>query len=416
MKHINSFVVAGMVLVVSANSSFALDCNALLEHGLRNISRSYSSEAALTTKYYNHCFKDFKSMSDSQFASVEVEVFGYGGGSGSYSRAQREERLTQWCKQSQETAKLNRKSYDETQYIYSDAVSAWQNCNTLSSSAVQIEPNISSDNKTVDISLHYTGGGEKGVQFMGVDTEGYQCKVKIPSPEGLKDFDPAKTTYVERQRIKIRCLREKSAKEVIDGTTYQVVERGTIAVKTADTDLNLFFTREMNPPLPAQEAARIKAKIEDLGKRVLPLGTIVASVLDWGQFQSSVEDATHWIPADGRDVPSDSKYGKAFPGQNAPDLRGMFIRGLNAFESGKDRKDGKQDPDSRVVGNYQEDRFEEHAHTWLANPAAPFGGPSDRAVNGGSGAADFRYDTSVAGKGKETRPKNVAVFYYMRVN
>ena len=46
-----------------------------------------------------------------------------------------------------------------------------------------------------------------------------------------------------------------------------------------------------------------------------------------------------------------------------PDLRGMFLRGLNNFGTGP-RSDGKEDPDgaSRVLGEYQDDQMQSHTH------------------------------------------------------
>ena len=78
----------------------------------------------------------------------------------------------------------------------------------------------------------------------------------------------------------------------------------------------------------------------------VPLGTIVPSMLDFDDFQHSLElkygttidpqfnaRVNEWAPCDGRDISSSDLAGyiaaKGFEQQKAPDLRGKFLRGLN---------------------------------------------------------------------------------------
>lgn len=72
----------------------------------------------------------------------------------------------------------------------------------------------------------------------------------------------------------------------------------------------------------------------------LPIGTILPSMLHPGQFADKVGDPSpslfdpntnKWAPVDGREV-FGSKYSKELT-LTLPDLRGMFIRGLNYFEN-----------------------------------------------------------------------------------
>ncbi|UCF84712.1 MAG: hypothetical protein JSV50_03520, partial [Desulfobacteraceae bacterium] len=91
-----------------------------------------------------------------------------------------------------------------------------------------------------------------------------------------------------------------------------------------------------------------------------------------------------------------------------PDLRGLFLRGIN-----KDRTDGREDPEGeREAGSYQEDELQTHNHrignTWADTDTKGY------RYYMGHGAFDNFLTHSTGGK--KTRPKNAAVFWYIKVN
>ncbi len=253
--------ILSIILSVPVN---ALDCDGILRHGLRNIQVSKSTEASVATKYFNHCNKDFSSMSDEQMGSVEVEVFGYGGGGGSISRKQREERLGEWCKTNSSTAKSHKSAYEESQLIYGDAVAAWNNCNELSSQDVIITPFISPDALDVDFSLQYRGPTKSGVKFYGVKPKGFSCDVIVPGGDGTVDFDPKSPPEIGPEAISISCERDDPVTEKIGDQEYTVVPRGLITVKTASYPLQVFFPKEYIPSLPDQRADLLEKEVESL--------------------------------------------------------------------------------------------------------------------------------------------------------
>src|SRR5690606_30171510 len=115
---------------------------------------------------------------------------------------------------------------------------------------------------------------------------------------------------------------------------------------------------------------------------------------------SQVFDPTvsRWVLADGTTQISLSALGKLQPLSVPPDLRGVFLRGVNF-----DRSAETGDPDStRTVGSYQEDALLKHGH--------PIYGTNESGVGIGTNG---RYVTDVAKSamsnevgGPETRPKN----------
>lgn len=171
------------------------------------------------------------------------------------------------------------------------------------------------------------------------------------------------------------------------------------------------------------------------------VGSIVASVLDYSTFskvnkQPIIFDITKskWAPADGRKV-NGSKYG-AYAG-TVPDLRGVFLRGLNKFYVGMPDNTLQADPDIRTAGSFQADSIKRHKHVLndpghthpVASGYSTAGGsngkPGGELTNGGNGNGDKNVHPALQNTtgitlneygGAETRPKNIAVYYYIRIN
>lgn len=154
----------------------------------------------------------------------------------------------------------------------------------------------------------------------------------------------------------------------------------------------------------------------DLTQEILriPIATVLSSAIAPKEFDKlvgnpDVFDAkkTTWALADGRDV-SGSKF-SVLTGKSAiPDLRGMFLRGLNVG-----RADGKEDPDGEARDPWIDQGDEIRSHTHTITAASGIDGNR-------SGQQDALYgahpsQTGPTG-GKETRPKNMAVYFYLRIN
>ncbi len=152
-----------------------------------------------------------------------------------------------------------------------------------------------------------------------------------------------------------------------------------------------------------------------------PIGTIVTSMLNAATFAQEVGDSgsfdvtsDHWIPADGRTV-TGSDYAVLVSG-NVPDLRGMFVRGLNTFENVIGiREDGNEDPDGdlRSAGEYQSDEFKDHNHGFTHRWADTV--DQGNMATYKSGTNDNHSAITLSG-GTETRPKNISVYYYIKIN
>jgi hypothetical protein len=163
-----------------------------------------------------------------------------------------------------------------------------------------------------------------------------------------------------------------------------------------------------------------------------PVGTVVASLLEPQFFSLQVGDEPvadfskkKWILADGGSV-GGSQFAKLTGKQSVPDLRNMFLRGINPSGS---RKPGDAENYATALpttGTFSGTTALEGIHSHGGGAGAS--GVGDRFNAGGkdyvviglgitSPAGEHSHTFQVTGGGdQETRPVNVAVYYYVRIN
>lgn len=160
----------------------------------------------------------------------------------------------------------------------------------------------------------------------------------------------------------------------------------------------------------------------------LPVGSIVASILSLEDFNSLMPRGEKWVLADGdaasgklQDLIENKPFYRALNIDNkarVPDLRGMFLRGHNSGRRGNEspREDGHQNPQATDMGGIQLDDVGPHVHN--------YGRGFDDAgrVDRGDGWYGKASGTTEPPNGDgdhpraETRPRNVTVNYFIRVN
>ena len=139
------------------------------------------------------------------------------------------------------------------------------------------------------------------------------------------------------------------------------------------------------------------------------VGDIVASLLTEEQFQAI--RGPNWILADGRDVQG-SAFAQLFGNNFVPDLRGMFLRGKQ-----NGRNDGRGNETEAALGEYQADAFASHQHgvAPAAGQVAGFATGVRAAQSDPAGQDVLNGNTGEAGE-DETRPENVTVNFFIRIN
>jgi len=146
--------------------------------------------------------------------------------------------------------------------------------------------------------------------------------------------------------------------------------------------------------------------------KVAQIGDIVHSMLTEAQFQAE-RDGT-WVLADGRSVTGDG-YETITGNTNIPDLRGKFLRGKN---NGTSTTEGNTSGEVNL-GTPQTDAFQGHQHRFDSQPFA------DASGGGAGNFGNIPKDTfGIVSDGvngtprtsSETRPKNVTVNYFIKIN
>jgi hypothetical protein len=162
-----------------------------------------------------------------------------------------------------------------------------------------------------------------------------------------------------------------------------------------------------------------------------PVGTVVASVLDpisfaeiIGEREGDLYTKRKWILADGREVVG-TDYARATKGKPVPNLQGMFLRGID-LKSKREPGDVQHFSTARPTTDFTGTTSTNgnHVHPGVMGPKEA----GDKYNAGGSNyfvpfpantgmAGDHTHQVSITGGGDtETRPENVAVFYYIKIN
>ena len=162
-------------------------------------------------------------------------------------------------------------------------------------------------------------------------------------------------------------------------------------------------------------------KIDNLKKPSLPVGTVVASILDPVEFAKAAGDPDNfdlvkskWKLADGSSVPG-TDYAKLRGIKPLPNLCGVFLRGKKNNSAQIEMKDVEEID----LGFYRGDKVGPHTHSIMVNnTGANVIYNLDPGIDYTIGHHTFGPDRLVAGwnDGPETLPKNVTVNYYIRIN
>lgn len=268
--------IIGFVLVMAISflrpvASFAQGCDALLEHGIRNIQISSSQNSLDSLNYHKYCKRDLDTEDSSFWAQVEVDVIGYGSGGAAASINEKRTKLRSFCTETKKTLTKDGREFARNETISRDALTAWQTCKSYEAqSEVDFNFDISSDAKTAAITLRYTGSATDGIGFGGVSESGFTCDAQVPSPGGsMEPFDAEVPFRLKNEAVNVVCRRDAERREVINGVTYSILPRGDIVLRSASgTPMMLQFSEVFSPSIPDQRAAELANQLNTLEEKL----------------------------------------------------------------------------------------------------------------------------------------------------
>ncbi len=183
----------------------------------------------------------------------------------------------------------------------------------------------------------------------------------------------------------------------------------------------------------------IKLLVSNYSEKI-PVGTIIASIFDYNTFLSVqnlnfTNDMTKalWVPCDGRSV-NNSKYFNLSLKVNVPDLRGLFLRNVNNYNTSFPGVNPvtieQKNPQDTPLGEYQKDAMRNITGSFLAsNPnqggtQGAFKDPKpfesgDHNSWGKNDNVHIFFNAKNSPKtrvGLENRPKNRTVTYFIKIN
>jgi hypothetical protein len=401
-----------VALITSVNAQNCDYCNAALAKDTRDEYESVkksSYESALKTLFsYDYDFWSNYSSSTNKTQDLDAgfglfDIIDFDGSSSStYSRQELKQKFEKI-----------RTYYSTSQSIASDDYT-WISKKTASKAVYDawVECIKSCPYNQKGITLNFSGDDQEffimTLEWIPADGSGTQVKVTsiVPTNAELIDEGELKQDAVLRP---FNSLSRKFRRQDINRDVTIVINTDNAGAKA------IKIPKYSKPELPIIPE--------------VPIGTIVASVFDYETFsylnsQPPLFDIkkSKWAPADGRGVVG-SAFGRI---QNSvPDLRGLFLRGLNQFykngQGAPQLNSNQADPENRNPGQFQKDELVSHGHTVGPLPVGH--------TNGGNGHphrltsedgpswnnTSFTQSANPTG-GAETRPKNAAVFYYIRIN
>ena len=200
---------------------------------------------------------------------------------------------------------------------------------------------------------------------------------------------------------------------------------GALRTANASTNTNLtslqtslatyYLKTDADTKFATQTALGAKADSSTLWTKSMPLGSVIALLTAPNSDGTLPNSNGIWVLSAGQNVVG---YGAV------PDLRGSFLRGIDVSVAGQ-AKNNRDSSQTRSVGNYQDDAFQGHGHPFNGsntnnNPGNPLinsGAYGDQGLIENMGLKKTISDgtNGTPRTSSETRPKNVAVYWYVKV-
>lgn len=381
-------------------------CNALLRHGIFDRVRETAEISNNSTIQSAFCANYSKYKSDKLAGSGEADYgFGLFGASARLNKEQIESIGQVLCGSDFSDTAAQSLINKSSALVSAPAIDAWQECQRLHAHGLKVETSVNDEVTNVGVTIRYDKppGVESFPFFDSIQvrpTGAFSCAGSLT--------DLRKGVRLAESSLSMLCERKVSPQPKMGLTKRNIyAPAASISVITGAGAIVRHFSE-----LPAE------SPVPERG-----LGEIVASMLPESLFVKSY--GAGWVLADGRAVAGTSY--ERFIGKNVPDMRGLFLRGKNNGRAEGGNPDGDLELGALQIGSLQK-----HVHP-VEDPGHSHKDPTSSYVAGklhlpvdASSAARYidhsaRTSTELTNVtvgeygGTETRPANITVNYFVKV-
>lgn len=397
---------AGIVFsFLFSTSAQSAECENLI--ALSRLTNQTTSDESLINSHSREFCKEYSHHKQTGSSFSAEASYKFLSGSAGRSKSSIDDVASQYCSadQSGEARKDSQRLYYES--IAPGAFDAYTQCIKASSTGIRfdVEPaTVLPDEFSISATFVPNSRAQETTSIAYSASKGISCKWNTGGDGSVAVLSRTST-------VTLACTRTLPN------------DKGFIRLSQVDGTVALSI------PLPAHNAAGIPVVDLDELSRALdqlesrlqrssaPVGSVVFSLATPEDFYRLNGTKDEWRVCDGQQLPPDSPYAKLVS-PKAPDLRGLFLRGLNDMgsTSGTPPVDASRaNPENKMTGEFQSDALAAHSHEFFrgayGDDQRSFpSNPRERHF----GSAQLKHETLKAGD-KETRPKNVSGFFYVKI-
>ena len=375
-------VVALMLLVPDVVDAQTNSCNALLQHGIFDVSEILNAETEQRRVYNYVCDKERRKALNisATEAQAAYKVFSAGARRG---KTTLEEYEAEVCSESESDLFKMTEYTRKARMINRNALAAWTSCIQAGANGILIDPDVSPSGKIVNFSLKNARGGQHSLTSIASDI--FECNLGNERVDrGGLNGAPIPLRYENARGINvaINCNRMSGEPLRTDGVLETRYPSGGLTLNLTTETFTIWFAE-----LIEGRAQRRLTALEQIISTLVPRDAVVAFEL--------------------RECPAGwEEYERAY---------GRFIRGIDRSPINE-----RIDPDGeRIAGTLQDDNVGEHVHIYQ-------GGGAGRAPTADNDCCDIRETWSggdwrqqnrretIQNPTGETRPNNVALLYCIK--
>lgn len=234
----------GFLALLPVNAAAQSQCDALLEHGINNITKTFSAEHAVAYKWHSNCGIDYLSESDRRTKRANLEIYGQGSGRSRDSSQSMRESLNEWCDINEDFAKDKAVLVTEVQSLSTQALQSYEKCQEMSQKDIEISVTPMQQNaEFVKIEIDSNHDGD--LKYLGLQTQNYTCTESMVLYTDGQSVDVNSQPSIRNANIHIDCIRDKPEVEQNNalGTGKIIYEEAYISVNTSGPGMPVSFPK-----------------------------------------------------------------------------------------------------------------------------------------------------------------------------